>query len=248
MSNLKPETIRKIKENRELFISHPQGKMHDIPAITESCLCNPFCAQMAKDAGNVCSMCYARSGLGFEIAAALRYERNTELLSQSEIPDYYLPRFYSDVARFETHGDWVNLTSALNEIKIAKFNPMTQFTVWTKRIDLLRELAGKGVKQPSNFHVKVSSPVMNQCLPQTLKKELADKGWKVSYFTVMSLDSLLSQYGLEFLQAHGEEVVTCGGRDCRNCMRCYGLHEKEDIVELLKQDSTKARRLGIRIA
>ena len=245
---IKPETIRKIKEARELFVSHPEGKMHDIPAITESCLCNPFCEKMSKDAANVCSKCYARNGLGFEQAAALHYARNTELLSRSEIPDYYLPRFYTDVARFETHGDWVNLQSALNEIKIARFNPMTHFTVWTKRVDILRQLAEAGVQQPANFHVKVSSPLLNQCLPQTVKEELAKNGWHISYFTVLSLDALLEKYGKEYLQQHGDQVITCGGRDCRNCMRCYGDHPMEDVVELLKQDAAKARRLGIKIA
>ena len=55
--------------------------------------------------------------------------------------------------------------------KIARFNPMTHFTVWTKRVDILRQLAEAGVQQPDNFHVKVSSPLLNQCLPQTVKEE-----------------------------------------------------------------------------
>lgn len=245
---LKEETIRKIKEAREVFISHPEGKMHDIPAITESCLCNPFCAKMSKDAATVCSKCYARSSLGFERAAALHYARNTELLSQSEIPDCYLPRFYADVARFETHGDWVNLQSALNEIKIARFNPATHFTVWTKRLDILWELVKRKIAQPENFHVKLSSPLLNACLPQQIKQQLQAGGWTVTYFTVMSLEALKNQYGLEHLVLHGDEIITCGGRDCRSCMRCYGDHPMEDVTELLKQDSLKARRLGVKAA
>lgn len=104
------------------------------------------------------------------------------------------------------------------------------------------------MQQPANFHIKVSSPLLNQCLPQSVKKGFAKKGWRVSYFTVLSLDALLEKYGMEHLQQHGDQVITCGGRDCRNCMRCYGDHPMEDVVELLKQDAAKARRLGIKAA
>lgn len=242
---MKPETLAKIRSANALWISHPAGKMHDIPAITESCLCNDFCASMAKDASTVCSHCYAQQSLSFEHGARERYARNTQLLSESIIPDTMLPRIYSDIARFETHGDWVNLNSAMNEINIAKFNPNTHFTVWTKRLDLLKQLADQGIQQPANFHVKLSSPKLNIVHLPSVKEELAAKGWTVSFFTVVSLDYLKETYAKEDLQS--KEIITCGGRDCRTCMRCYGNHPMDDVVELLKQDTAKAKKFGLRI-
>ena len=245
MSTIKPETIAKIRTANNLYISHPQGKMHDIPAITESCLCNDFCACMAKDSSNVCAHCYAQNSLKWEVAAREHYARNTTLLSESIIPEHMLPRFYSDIARFETHGDWVNINSALNEINIAKFNPNTHFTVWTKRLDILKQLAEQGIQQPANLHVKLSSPKTNIAHAQSVKENLAAKGWTVSYFTVVSLDYLKETYTKEDLQT--KDIITCGGRDCRACMRCYGAHVKDDVVELLKQDTAKAKKFGLKM-
>lgn len=245
MSTIKAETITKIRTANNLYISHPQGKMHDIPAITESCLCNDFCACMAKKSSTVCAHCYAQNSLKWETAAREHYARNTQLLSESIIPESMLPRIYSDIARFETHGDWVNLNSAINEMNIAKFNPNTHFTVWTKRADLLFKLAKAGYQQPRNLHIKLSSPRLNHELPQTVKEKLASYGWTVSYFTVVSLAHLQEQYTKEDLQT--KNIITCGGRDCRSCMRCYGPHPKEDVVELLKQDTAKAKRFGLKI-
>lgn len=245
--NLKPTTIEAIKNDPILYVSHPIGKMHDIPAITSSCLCNGFCAKMHENPETVCAHCYASSGLAFKTAARLHYERNTELLSSSLIPERDLPRFYTDVARFETHGDWVNLVHAQNEIRIAEYNPQTQFTCWTKRIDLLVKLVKSGIRQPENFHVKVSAPFLNRNGNEKIRNWLGNNGWTVSWFTVCDLNYLIAKYGLDYLRQHGDRVITCGGRDCRSCMRCYGAHPKQDVVELLKQDSERAKRLGVKI-
>lgn len=246
MAGISQKTLEKIMSSQAIFVSHPEGKMHDIPTITESCKCNSFCEKMSKCGSAVCAKCYAQNALAYEKAAAARYERNTQLLSGGIIPEYLLPRLYSDIARFESHGDWVNENSALNEIAIAKFNPHTHFTVWTKRVDVLRKLCKAGVSQPKNFHVMLSSPFVGQSLPHSLKLWFADRGWSVSFFTVVSLDDLRKQYSDEELRQRGHEIITCGARDCRTCMKCYGDHPHPDVVELLKQDVHKAKKLGMR--
>lgn len=247
MANISEKKRKEIAESMTLFISHPTGKMAGIPAISESCLCNKFCAEMHKKEGTICSHCYAHESLAFEQAARLRYARNTELLSQGKIPWDDLPRIYSDICRLETHGDWVNLHSAINEIRLAEKNTLCEFTVWTKRVDLLRQMAQKGYTQPKNFHIKVSSPYLDRELSQSIKEYLSAHGWTVSYFTVMSLQALQDKYGLEYLQKAGDKVITCGGRNCRACMRCYGNHPMADVVELLKQNMPKAKRLGVKL-
>lgn len=247
MANISEKKRREIAESRALYISHPQGKMAGIPAITECCSCNKFCAKMHKIKGTVCAECYAHAAMAWEEAARLRYSRNTELLSYGEIPWDDLPRIYSDICRFETHGDWVNVFSATNEMRIAEKNPTVEFTVWTKRVDLLRRLAQQGYTQPRNFHIKVSSPYLDMELSQSIKEYLSTHGWTVSYFTVMSLPAMLEKYGVEYLQREGDKVITCGGRKCRECMRCYGAHPMEDVTELLKQDTAKAKKLGIKL-
>lgn len=248
MSNPNPSTVQAMLANPILFVSHPQGKLQDILAITSSCLCNEFCKKMHLNIGMVCHECYAVDGLEFKSASRIRYRRNTELLSESLIPDDLLPNFYCvDVARFETHGDWVNLTHAVNEMRIAQRNPKTEFTVWTKRVDLLVKLVKAGYTQPTNFHIKVSSPMLNRTASQRTKEWLTENGWNVTFFTVYNLKGLIAEYGVEYLREHGDEVITCGGRDCRSCMKCYGNHPMTDVVELLKQDVCKAKKLGVKI-
>ena len=39
---------------KQIFISHPLGKMKGIPTITTSMLCNPVCAQRSKDTTSIC--------------------------------------------------------------------------------------------------------------------------------------------------------------------------------------------------
>lgn len=246
MAGISQKTLEKIMSSQEIFISHPEGKMHDIPTITESCKCNAFCKKMGACSAAVCSKCYAQNSLAFEKAAAARYERNTQLLSGGIITEHLLPRVYSDIARFESHGDWVNEYSAMNEIAIANFNPKTHFTVWTKRVDILRKLCKTGVLQPKNLHVMLSSPFVGKSLPHSLKLWFADRGWTVSFFTVVSLDDLRKNHTDDELRERGHEIITCGGRDCRSCMKCYGDHPHEDVVELLKQDVYKAKKLGMR--
>lgn len=247
MSQLKESTKNAIMNSQKLWISHPTGKMEGILAITESCKANPFCKMMAECEDSICHECYAQNSLGYEEGARLHYNRNTELLSESILNAEEIPKIDSDICRFETHGDWVNMNSAINEINIAKANPHCEFTVWTKRSDILAALAKDGVKQPKNFHVKVSSPMKNVVATPFIKEWLANHGWKVTYFTVLSLDYLLEKHGLGFMQEHGDEIITCGGRNCRGCMRCYGKHEKTDVIELIKQDVRRAKKLGIKI-
>lgn len=80
-----------------------------------------------------------------------------------------------------------------------------------------------------------------------IKQWLGAHGWEVTWFTVCSLDFLLEKYGLDELRTNGDRIITCGGRNCRSCMRCYGTHEKQDVIELLKQDTARAKRLGVKI-
>lgn len=247
MYTIKPNTIKKIRTAPAVYISNPVGKMKNIPCVTSSCVCNDFCKRMHTDGKTVCAHCYAQEALMFKTAPRLRYERNTELLSGAIITDHDLPRFYTDIARFETHGDWVNTTHAQNEINIALANPATQFTVWTKRLDLLVKLVKSSVRKPDNLHIKASSPFLNKQGNNHIKQWLGAHGWEVTWFTVCSLDFLLEKYGLDELRTNGDRIITCGGRNCRSCMRCYGAHEKQDVIELLKQDTARAKRLGVKI-
>lgn len=245
--SIKPETLEKIQNDKQLWIGTLTGKLQGFHGLTHACTCNEHCAKLAKNPLNVCSNCYGFKGLKVRKSAKAHYERNSALLSERIIPMEELPYINDHVFRFETHGDWINMNSALNEIHIAEKNPHCHFTVWTKRIDILWKLANTGIKQPDNFHIKISSIQKNKVLPQSIKKDFAKKGWKTTYFTVVELPYLINTYGLETLQKDGDKIITCGGRKCMSCMKCYGDKEYHDEVELLKEDVAKAKKQGVKI-
>lgn len=249
MGKMKPSTIIQIKTANFLFISKPEGKMHDIDAVTTTCNKCEFCKMMSECEGTACSKCYAKDGLKFKPASEMHYERNYELLETAPLEDWKMPRLYGDIARLDTHGDIDTMQGLMNRLKIAVFNPRTEITGWTKRIDLLRKAALTGINMPKNLHIKVSSPYLNKELPQSLKLWFKAHGWQISYFTVYSLDYLIAKYGVDYLRLHIREIINCGGRDCRGCMNCYGKDAdySKDIHELLKQDVKRAHKMGIMV-
>mgnify|MGYP002603753768 FL=1 len=140
----------------QIFISHPQGKMNGIPTITTSMLCNPICEQRAKDETSVCAHCYAKRGLAIYPAARNRYAENTKILSSHDLEVYELPVLNSRIARFESHGDLVNVTHAKNYIRIARANPWCTIALWTKNAAFM-DKAIKELGKPDNLICVYSS-------------------------------------------------------------------------------------------
>lgn len=217
------ETIQLYKSERLT------GKMHDIHGFSTANLENPFCQRCRENSSLVCAKCYARSTLLYRKAMREHYVDNGNMLSRP-MADSEFPRTWEDVIRLETHGELLNLQHLQNYVRLCELNPQTQFTLWTKRVNLIREAALRGISQPSNLHIKISSPFLNR-ESHVDKTWYQAHGWNLTLFTVYDL--------AHATQEHKE--ITCGGRECRTCMKCYGNHAMEDIVELLKQDQKKVK-------
>lgn len=236
---MKPENYKKAVFTNTLFIGSCQGKMEGLHSISTWMGVNSFCHKMRNFPGTPCAECYAAKS-GYKVDMVTRYTRNGEILSGGLIKKCQVPEIQDRFFRFETHGELINLTHFVNYLRIAKWFPKTDFTLWTKRLDIIRQAITAGYKCPKNLHIKLSSPFLGRATSDKTKKYFAEHGFPVTSFTVESIATL---------QEKGEDapVITCGGRHCLTCQKCYGRHKYEDITELLKQDVTKAMKIGIDI-
>ena len=163
---------------RQIFISSPKGKMEGIPTITTSMMCNPICAKRAADKASVCAHCYAQRGLKTYPAARKRYEENTDILSSHDLETWEIPVLNSRIARFESHGDLVNVTHAKNYIRIAKANPWCSIAIWTKNASFL-DKAIKELGKPDNLICVYSSDHLNR-----VSDDYRNYNWVDKVFTV----------------------------------------------------------------
>lgn len=202
----------------QIFISHPQGKMNGIPTITTSMLCNPICEQRAKDETSVCAHCYAKRGLAIYPAARNRYAENTKILSSHDLEVYELPVLNSSIARFESHGDLVNVTHAKNYIRIARANPWCTIALWTKNAAFM-DKAIQEFGKPDNLICVYSSDHLNQ-----VSQDFSNYSWIDKVFTV---------YDKSYSKQHNVEI-NCGARNCLTCHKCYEHNDIFFVNETLK--------------
>lgn len=203
---------------KQIFISHPLGKMKGIPTITTSMLCNPVCAQRSKDTTSICSHCYAQRGLKTYKAARERYADNTEILSSHDLEIYELPILNSRIARFESHGDLVNVTHAKNYIRIARANPWCTIALWTKNAAFM-DKAIKELGKPDNLICIFSSDHLNKVSDDFKKYDWVDK-----VFTV---------YDKHYIKENDVDI-NCGARNCLTCHKCYEHNDILFVNEILK--------------
>ena len=203
----------------EIFVSHPQGKMKGIPAITTSMLENPVCAARAKNPDSICAKCYAHKGLMCYKNARSAYGRNTRLLSSHDLQAHEIPTINSVICRFETHGDLCNVTHAKNYLRIAYNNPWCTFALWTKNPAFLdKAIADLG--KPANLICVYSSDKVNK-VNQSYKK-----WWWI--------DKVFTVYDKDFVSENGVEI-NCGAKSCNTCRKCYNKADTEFFIrEILK--------------
>lgn len=193
------------------------GKMSGMQSLSTSCLLNPYCQARQKDPTTICSHCYAQQLLAYRKTARDCYATNTVILTTAPLADDDVPLINVSYFRLEAFGDLVNRQHAENYCTIARHNPHTAFTLWTKNPALIDPAL-----LPPNLRVLYSSPLLNT--PQT--EMLTRYPWLSGLFTV---------YTPTYAKEHGIEI-NCGARSCRTCLRCYNPDNPTPIIinELLK--------------
>jgi len=185
-----------------------QGKMKGFHTLNTSPLDNKFCLAMSLNPDNICSKCYSQKALKtYAISARKMWKRNGEILSSGILDD--LPEIQKRYFRFSSHGEVLNEFHYINYVNIAKKNPGTNFTLWTKRKEIVAKLGKMGA---DNLTLIYSEPTLNN-LKATPPKNY-DK-----VFTVFSDD---------YVKANNVDI-NCGGKVCLECLICY---DKTDIINV----------------
>ena len=200
-----------------VIVSSLTGKLEDFYAISTSVLMNKICQARAKVEGCICMACYAARAAGSRSSLCQALETNFLILNNfliSEEAWRILPiPSINLAARIEAHGDVATEICAINYIRIINSHKHLTFAVFTKNIELYRnvlETCGK----PDNMIFILSSPMEN--CPVEVPE------WAKKY-----VDYVFTVYTKEYAKEHNIEI-NCGtweGHDldhrCKTCMRCY---------------------------
>ena len=132
-------------------------KMAGFQSLNTSTLDNEFCSNMrVKD--SVCSKCYAANMEKRYSNLHIAIESNDSILSSALLPTRLIPVINARAFRFHSLGELINLQHLENFALIASHNPLTFFTLWTKRKDIVNAYFKAGNIKPTNFSLIYSSP------------------------------------------------------------------------------------------
>lgn len=187
------------------------NKMDGFTSINVSVKRNPFCQSMQKKDGIICKHCYAKRI--YPVMEA-RYSSNLDVFLSEDFTPETINR---KIVRLHSFGELVNELHFKNILKLITFNPDTQFTLWTKRADIVKRVMKK---KPSNLILIYSSPKVN------VQSELPKGFDKV--FTVWTADQSVD--------------FNCM-KQCKDCMKCYNKNDKNVFInEELKLPQNNLKR------
>lgn len=197
------------------------GKMSGMISVSTSCKENEFCKKMHEVKGTICEKCYAHKQMERQPTTRNKYAESTldlttRLLSFEELPTI---SHEFGVARLEAFGELNNTIQVMNYFEICRRNPEINFSLWTKRPELIAEVLSLGISRPENINIIWSTLMINGA-PQIGRYDFVN-----GYFTV---------YTKEYAEEHNIKI-NCGGRKCLECLECYDYHDGIFIInELLK--------------
>ena len=189
------------------------GKMLGIPSLNTDTPSNKFCQGMYNSKQDIiCKECYSMSMLNtFRKNCRPKFINNSKYLSSKIHPREYLPICPSNVGRFHSHGELINSIHLENILNICLNQPMTTFTLWTKRSNIVSRVL-KNRAKPKNLILVYSNKYIDRLdikLPKHFDKVFNNVSSKTS-------------------------DVNCEGK-CLDCMKCYTLGETTtQITEAIK--------------
>lgn len=197
------------------------GKMENMVSLSTSVLLNENCKAHRNCAGSICENCYAFEQLHAYKTQRVKLERATEFLTSHVVDFDNIPVLNVKLFRFESFGDLNNSIQVINYFNIARKNPDTTFTLFTKNPFIIDyALKEYGVSKPENFIVILSSLFKNH--------EFNIDKMKALYPFV---DKIFTVYTPEYINENGI-TINCGARNCFTCRKCY---DKNNGIEYLHE-------------
>ena len=101
-------------------------------SLSTSPLCNAHCIERMKSDVAVCKHCFSARMQKRYKTLRIKLERNTELLTKTELQPEDIPFLNMAFFRFESFGDLNNTLQVKNYFLIAERNPHCTMALWTK--------------------------------------------------------------------------------------------------------------------
>jgi hypothetical protein len=197
-----------------VHITIGKGKMNQINSINTNNLTNEFCKRNSENPKLICSKCYANRLVKFRKQLEIRLQNNSELLSKKIIARKDLPTINALYFRINSFGEIINKKHLINIFNIAKKNPKTNFTLWSKRVKIFtKEMM---LIKPNNLQLIYSNPILDN------KSEIIPKNFN-KIFTV---------YSSKYVKDNNIKI-NCE-KNCMTCLKCYKPNKIKYIREKLK--------------
>jgi hypothetical protein len=124
----------------KLKITVGTGKLENLRSLNTSPLSNDFCMVMAES-NTICSKCYSIDSLRtYRKGCDKAWGHNGEVLTKQVYEDSEMPFLNDAIFRIHSHGELIDMTHLRNVFALARRNPQTTFSLFTKRKDLVKQL------------------------------------------------------------------------------------------------------------
>lgn len=205
-------------ENNEIYnilisTHDKKGKMNRMISINTNSLTNPFCIEQRKNTKYICSHCYGTKYLKFRKNAPIKYQKCGDFLSSRLLKNNEIPLINNLYVRFHSFGEIINDIHLKNIYIITKRNPKVNFSLWTKRIEMIEQ---EKEQKPINLILIQSNPYINN--PNYTKHSMFDK--------------LFSVYTKDYVKKN-DIKINCQ-KKCINCLMCYQKNNITNINEIMK--------------
>lgn len=201
------------------------GKLDGIAGVNTSALDNAFCEHMAKNEKSICSKCYSRKMLeSYRANCRPAFNKNAEILANDLMYEEEIKPCNKNVKyiRFSAHGELINLVHLYNCFQISKVNKEKICTLFTKRIDLLKQINQSEI--PENMIIIYSNPLIDSPLSEEYIKDLQ---------IVLNVNKVFNVFTKKYSMDKGISI-NCGGKKCKDCLVCYSPNKINVINELIK--------------
>ena len=212
------------KEFNIHFTLNHNGKMTGFASLSTSPIKNTFCQNRSKCKGSICEKCYALKMMKMYSKLDKKLIKNHEILTSQIIPTEKWPILNYLAFRFESFGDVQNEIQIINYLNLCAKNPRVQFSIWTKNVQIFKNLFkngynGKKYSKPKNLIIIISSPFVN--------KAVNIKDYKFA-------DKVFTVYTKDYVKENNVQI-NCGKKSCLSCNMCYDKKNKISYVnELMK--------------
>ena len=198
--------IESLIGKKVLAISKGSGKMDGVDSINGNSLTNKFCQTMKKTE-TICKSCYSNKFLSYRKNVKERFTLNDLFISNFILDKTDIPIINSKYFRLNSFGEIINQNHLINFINICNDNPQTNFSLWTKRLDIVTDVF-LSIEKPKNLKIISSNSKINNIVTETPVH--CDK-----VFNVVSIN---------------QDNINCKGA-CLSCLKCYD--SKYDNVKVI---------------